>query len=69
MLVTVHSGMLTLPIGSYYPCCPPIVTVVNQEDTSNLCLKHGFPFFKLVPLHSRNWVALLTSWYHLAAVC
>ena len=23
----------------------------------------------LVPLHSRNWVALLTSWYHLAAVC
>lgn len=27
------------------------------------------PFFKLVPLQSRNWVALLTSWYHLAAVC
>lgn len=27
------------------------------------------PFFKPVPLHSRNWVALLTSWYHLAAVC
>lgn len=50
VLVTVHSGMLTLPIGSYYPCCPPIVTVVTKKkvyDASNLCLKHGFPFLNL----------------------